>query len=83
MGFFGSLFSAIGQGIEMVGDFFGSEIISNIGRGVQDFFAERVAGEKSYNKKDEKEMQTESGEGHGSAEETVGAGCALAQEACA
>lgn len=52
MGFLGSLFSAIGQGIEMVGDFFGSEIISNIGRGVQDFFAERVAGEKSYNKKE-------------------------------
>ena len=52
MGFFKSIARAFGRGVEKVGNFFGSETLSNIGRGIQDACAERVAGEKSYNKKE-------------------------------
>lgn len=56
MGFLGSIFrgigNAIGRGIEKVGDFIGSEGLSNVGRGIQEACAERVSSEKSYNKRE-------------------------------
>lgn len=52
MFFFKSIGRAIGRGVEKVGDFFGSEKISNFGRSIQDKCAERIAEEKSYNKKE-------------------------------
>lgn len=52
MGFFKSIGRAIGRGIEKIGDFFGSETISSVGRNIQDACAERVASEKSYEKRE-------------------------------
>lgn len=59
MGLFSSIGSAfksagraIGRGVEKVGDFFGSEKISNAGRKIQDACAEKIASEKSYDKKE-------------------------------
>lgn len=56
MGFIGSICRsigrAVGRGVEKVGDFFGSETLSNVGRSIQDACAERVAGERSYDKKE-------------------------------
>lgn len=54
-----SIVSGIGRGIEKVGNFFGSKTLSNIGRSIQDACAERVAGEKSYNKKEANIYTTE------------------------
>lgn len=42
----------IGRGVEKVGDFFGSEKISNMGRKIQEVCAEKIASEKSYDKKE-------------------------------
>lgn len=42
----------IGEGIEKFGDFIGSEKMSDFGRNIQYACAERVAGEKSYDKKE-------------------------------
>ncbi|EYE89100.1 hypothetical protein Q428_04645 [Fervidicella metallireducens AeB] len=52
MGIFKSIGRLIGKGIEKVGDFFGSEKISNFGRKIQDACAEKIAAEKSYDKKE-------------------------------
>lgn len=55
MGFWGSAFRAvgrsIGRGIQRVGDFFGSNTLSNVGRAIQENCSDRVASEKSYNKR--------------------------------
>ena len=56
MGWFGSMVRAVGRavgrGVEKVGNFLGSETISNAGRSIQEACAERVASEKSYDKKE-------------------------------
>lgn len=52
MGLFKAIGRAIGRGVEKVGDFFGSETISNAGRKIQDTCAEKIASEKSYDKKE-------------------------------
>lgn len=56
MGFLGGLVRAIGRtvgrGVEKVGDFFGSDKISDIGLNLQMACAEKVASEKSYDKKE-------------------------------
>lgn len=52
MGLFKAIGRAIGKGVEKVGDFFGSEKISNAGRKIQDACAEKIASEKSYDKRE-------------------------------
>ena len=52
MGFFRSIGRAFGRGVEKVGDFIGSERISNAGRSIQNACAEKVSYEKSYDKKE-------------------------------
>lgn len=56
MGFWGNVFRSIGnvvgKGVEKVGDFFGSEKISSAGRKIQDACAEKIASEKSYDKRE-------------------------------
>lgn len=42
----------VGQGVEKVGEFFGSEKIMDVGRKIQDACAEKIASEKSYDKKE-------------------------------
>lgn len=42
----------VGRGMEKAGDIFGSETLRNVGRNIQDACAERVASEKSYDKKE-------------------------------
>lgn len=43
---------AIGRGVEKVGDVLGSDTLSDMGRGIQDACAEKIASEKSYDKKE-------------------------------
>lgn len=50
MGFFKAIGRAIGRGVEKVGNFFGSETLSNAGRSIQDACSE-ISFEKSYDKK--------------------------------
>ena len=52
MGLFGFIGRTIGRGVEKVGDFLGSEKISNFGRKIQEVCAERVSSEKSYDKRE-------------------------------
>ncbi|WP_044976614.1 hypothetical protein [Ruminococcus sp. HUN007] len=52
MGLFKSIGRAFGRCVEKVGDFFGSEKISNAGRRIQEACAEKIASEKSYDKKE-------------------------------
>ena len=63
MGIFGDFVRgvgrSIGRGVEKVGDFFGSEKISNFGRSIQDACAEKISVEKSYDKKDANIYTTE------------------------
>ena len=49
---FKSIGRAIGRGIEKVGDTLGSKTLSEIGRGIQNICAERIASEKSYDKRE-------------------------------
>ena len=50
MGWLKSLGRLVGRGVEKVGDFLGSSTLKNIGRGIQDACAEKIASEKSYDK---------------------------------
>lgn len=54
MGFLGRIARGagrlVGRGVEKIGDFFGSEKISNAGRKLQEVCAEKVASERSYDK---------------------------------
>lgn len=63
MGLFGDFVRAVGRtvgrGVEIVGDVVGSDKISNWGRKFQDACAERVASEKSYDKKEANIYTTE------------------------
>ena len=59
MGLFKAIGRAIGRGIEKVGNFFGSTTLQNVGRGIQDACAERVASEKSYDKEEANIYTTE------------------------
>ena len=52
MGLFKLFGRAIGKGIEFVGDALGIEPIRDFGRELQDICAEKVASEKSYDKKE-------------------------------
>lgn len=52
MGLFRAIGRAVGRGVEKVGDFLGSEKISNAGRSIQEACAERVSSEKSYDKRE-------------------------------
>lgn len=52
MGLCRTIGRAIGLGVEIVGDILGSDTISNVGRSIQEAFAERVASEKSYDKRE-------------------------------
>ena len=56
MGLFGDFFRAVGRTVgrvvETVGDAIGSTTISDLGWKIQDACAERVASEKSYEKKE-------------------------------
>lgn len=52
MGIFKAMGRAIGRGVEKVGDFVGSKKISQWGRNIQDKCTERVASEKSYDKRE-------------------------------
>lgn len=63
MGLFGSLVKGIGRGIgeaiEKVGVFLGSETLMDVGCRIQDACAEKVASEKSYDKKEANIYTTE------------------------
>lgn len=50
MGLFKSIGRAFRKCVETVGDFFGSEKISNAGRRIQEACSEKIASEKSYDK---------------------------------
>lgn len=52
MGFWSSVGSALGRGIEKVGNIIGSERVSNFGRNIQDACAEKIASEKSYDRRE-------------------------------
>jgi len=56
MGWFGSacriIGSAIGRGVEKVGDFIGIEMLSEAGRDIQVACAEKISEERSYDKKE-------------------------------
>lgn len=54
-----SLGRAIGRGIEKVGDTLGSGTLSRLGRNIQNACSDRVASEKSYDKKDANIYTTE------------------------
>lgn len=47
-----SLGRAVGRGVENVGDALGSKTLSGIGRGIQNICAEKIASEKSYDKRE-------------------------------
>lgn len=63
MGLFGDFFRAVGRTVgrvvETVGDAIGSTTISDLGWKIQDACAERVASEKSYDKKEANIYTTE------------------------
>lgn len=59
MGFFSAIGRAIGRGVEKIGDFFGSEKISNVGRKIQDACSEKIASERSYDKREANIYTTE------------------------
>ena len=59
MGLFKSIGRAFGRAVEKVGDFFGSSKISQVGRNIQNACAEKVASEKSYDKKEANIYTTE------------------------
>lgn len=52
MGVFRAIGRGIGRVVEKVGDFIGSEWLSDTGLSIQEACAERIASEKSYNKRE-------------------------------
>lgn len=59
MGFFKAIGRGFGKIVEKVGDFVGSETISSAGRSIQDACTERIASERSYDKKEANIYTTE------------------------
>lgn len=52
MGFFKNIGSFFGKGVEKLGDFIGSTTLSTFGQNIQNFCSEKIASEKSYDKRE-------------------------------